>query len=141
MGYVVLEEGEGLDFCGCDELIAREAIRHSRGVHEEDTGPNAASINPAARDDGTRVAYRSRMVEALQDVLGPGGGLMPQRSVFLDYIPWVREMVAVDDDLERRALYVRGRGRCTRNSLGRVHARNVCLGEAEREVMRRSRLE
>jgi len=146
-GYVVLEGREGLEYYQRDELIAEEAIRCSRGVHEE-TGPIKASINPAARltsEDArgfrARVEYQSRMVEALQDILGPPAPLMPQRSVFLDYIPWVRHMVAVDDMLERRARDGLGTGgRWTRNSMRTVHARSVEVGEGQREVLRGSRL-
>ena len=147
-GYVVLEGREGLEYYQRDELIAEEAIRCSRGVHEEPgTGPIKASINPAARltsEDArglrARVEYQSRMVEALQDILGPPAPLMPQRSVFLDYIPWVGYMVAVDDMLERRAWDGRGSGRWTRNSMRTVHARSIDVGEGQREVLRGSRL-
>jgi hypothetical protein len=143
---VVLEGREGLEYCQRDELIAEEAIRCSRGVHEEPgTGPIEASINPAARltsEDAkgfrARVEYQSRMVDALQDVLGPPAPLMPQGSVFLDYIPWVRHMVTVDDMLERRAWD--GGGRWTRNSKRTLHARSVAVREGQREVLRGSRL-
>lgn len=147
-GYVVLEGREGLEYCQRDELIAEEAIRYSRGVHEEPgTGPIEASINPAARltsEDAkgfrARVEYQSRMVDALQEVLWPPAPLMPQRSVFLDYIPWVRYMVTVDDALERRARDERGSGRWTRNSMRTLHARSVVVREGQREVLRGSRL-
>ncbi|KAG9317291.1 hypothetical protein JVU11DRAFT_1488 [Chiua virens] len=131
-----LKEGLG------DELIAEEAIRHSRGVHEEvATDPNAASINPAARltrrGFRSRVEYQTQMVDALQDIVGPAVG---SRSVYLDYIPWVREMVVVDDELERRAVGVLKGGRSTRNSQRTCHVRNVVESESRREVFRRSRL-
>lgn len=154
-GYVVLSTGEwggelreGLVFYERDELIAEEAIRYSRGVHGEfATGPIEASINPAARlrseEFRARVEYQSRMVEALQGILGPPAPLMPQSSVFLDYIPWVRWMVTVDDILERRAWEEMGRergGRCTRNSMRTRHARTVGLTEGQRALVRGSRL-
>ncbi|KAF8450720.1 hypothetical protein L210DRAFT_976407 [Boletus edulis BED1] len=135
VGYVVLDGREGEVFWERDELIAAEAIRHSRGVHAEcGTGPIEASINPARRlEFRARVEYQARMVKALQDVLGRAAVLMPQRSMFLDYIPWVRHMVRVDDELERRAEYS---GRRTRNSMRTVHARSVAVGDWQREEMR-----
>lgn len=150
MGYVVLstEEREGLVFYQRDELIATDAIRYSRGLHEEcATGPTEASINPAARltSEGfrARVEYQSRMVEALQAILEPPAPLMPQSSVFLDYIPWVRYMVTVDDILERRSWegIRRGQGgRCTRNSMGTRYARSVGLREGQRNMLTESGL-
>ncbi|KAG6378546.1 hypothetical protein JVT61DRAFT_12811 [Boletus reticuloceps] len=142
VGYVVLDEEV---YWERDELIAAEAIRHSRGVHAEcGTGPIEASINPARRLDfggfRARVAYQTRMVKALQDLLGRAAVSMPQRSMFLDYIPWVRCMVRVDDEHERRAEHS-GRGRRTRNSMRTVHARSVAVGDWQREEMRRSGLE
>lgn len=159
MGYIALsmagEEGErreGLVYYQQDELIAEEAIRHSRGLHEEDaTDPIEASINPAARltrEDArwfrARVEYQTRMVDALQGIVWPPAPLVPQRSVFLDYIPWVRYMVTVDDILEGRAWDGMGRdgpGRCTRNSMRTRHARTVAVGEREQAMLRQSWLE
>ncbi|KAI9574861.1 hypothetical protein HD554DRAFT_2010359 [Boletus coccyginus] len=134
MGYVVLGGREG-GYCRRDELIAEEAIRHSRGVHEESgTGPIEASINPAAEGFRARVEYQSRMVEALQDILEPPAPLMPQRSVFLDYIPWVRYMVGTSDERARAGL---GGGRRTRNSM---RTGGVGVGEMQRGVLRGSGL-
>lgn len=100
VGYVVLSRGEGLVCWERDELIAAEAIRHARGVFA--TGPDEASINPAARPrSAARVGSRSRVVARAS-------------SVFVDYIPWVAYMGGVE-----RAGRGRGRGgRRTRNSRG-----------------------
>ena len=130
----VTEEGEiVLEGEVFDELIAEEAIRHSRGVHEESgTGPIEASINPAM---GARVEHQSRMVEGLEGIVQVRSGVMEE--VYVDYIPWVREMVRVEDELERVGWD--GRGRCTRNSLRTVHARSVVVREGQRAVWRTSR--
>lgn len=143
---------QGLVFDHHDELIAQDAIRLSRGVHEElATDPTATSINPAAsltRDETeifrSRVVYQSQITGALQDIIQPPGPLMPQSSVFLDYIPWVRYMVMVDDDLERVALEEMSRGksgRTTRNSMKTRHIRNINLDERQQEVLFRTRLD
>lgn len=107
MGYVVVEREDWER----DELI-EEAIRQSRGVLHEESGTGPMEI-----DAGAHVAYHARMVDALEALVGPPVRTMGERVVFLDYIPWVRHMVGVeDDDLERRRGLGRG-GRRTRNSV------------------------
>ncbi|KAG8218468.1 hypothetical protein J3R82DRAFT_4099 [Butyriboletus roseoflavus] len=145
MGYVVVSTGgwcgEGLVFYRRDELIAEEAIRHSRGLHASfATGPNEASINPAARLTGedccARVEYQSRMVEALQGILERPAAMMGQRGVYLDYIPWVGYMVRAEDEMDVGA---RG-GRSTRNSRGTREGGLVVLSGVQRGMVRGSRL-
>lgn len=142
---------EGLAFYHYDELIALDAIQLSRGIHEElDTDPTAASINPAtsltteeAEIFRSRVAYQSQIAGALQHIIQPPGPLMPQSSVFLDYIPWVRYMVVVDDNLEQMARDEVARaksGRLTRNSLKTRHIRNIDLNERQQEALSRTQL-
>ena len=101
-------------------VVLREEEEMSRGVHEE-TGPMEMSIRDAFR---ARVAYQTRMVDALQGILGPGGAMVAQTGLFLDYIPWVRYMAAVED--EQREGW--SGGRRTRNSMGvRGGRRGECL--------------
>ncbi|KIJ70558.1 hypothetical protein HYDPIDRAFT_78089 [Hydnomerulius pinastri MD-312] len=129
-----------------DEFIAQDAIRLSRGIHEEfATGPMATSINPAAslttENTGffrSRVVYQSQMVDALQHIIQTPAPLMPQSSVFLDYIPWVRYMVTVDDILERRAwdgMEKEKSGRLTRNSMRTKHTRMIDLNDAQQKII------
>ncbi|KAL4081871.1 hypothetical protein V8B97DRAFT_1862947 [Scleroderma yunnanense] len=147
----VLDTRQDLVFYHHDELIAQEAIRLSRGIHEElATDPTATSINPAAsltREETeifrSRVAYQSQITGALQDIIQPPAPLMPQSSVFLDYIPWVRYMVMVDDNLERMAQETKNRGksgRITRNSMKTKHIRNIDLDERQQGMLFRTRL-
>ncbi|KAG6332601.1 hypothetical protein ID866_6492 [Astraeus odoratus] len=147
----VLDTRQGLAFYRQDELIAQDAIQLSRGIHEElVTDPTVTSINPAAsltREETeifrSRVVYQSQIADALRRIVQPPAPLMPQSSVFLDYLPWVRYMVMVDDDLERMAQeeIERGRtGRMTRNSMRTRHIRNIDLEERERETLARTRL-
>lgn len=130
-----------------DEFIAQEAIQLSRGVHEElATDPTVTSINPAASltREGfrSRVDYQSQITDALQDIVRPPAPLMPQSSVFLDYIPWVRYMVMIDDEQERIAQEVEaGKGtRQTRNSMRTRHVRNMDLDERQRAILAHTRL-
>lgn len=143
---------EGLAFYHYDELIALDAIQLSRGIHEElVTDPTAASINPAASlttEEAeifrSRVAYQSQIAGALQHIIQPPGPLMPQSSVFLDYIPWVRYMVVVDDNLEQMARDEVARaksGRLTRNSMKTRHIRNIDLNERQQEALSRTQLD
>lgn len=143
---------EGLAFYHYDELIAQDAILLSRGIHEElNTDPTAASINPAARlttEEAeifrSRVAYQSEIAGALQHIIQPPAPLMPQSSVFLDYIPWVRYMVVVDDNLEQMARDEVARaksGRLTRNSMKTRHIRNIELDERQQGVLMRTQLD
>ena len=121
------------------------------GSRQHYTDPTATSINPAASltCDATeifrsRVVYQSQIAGALQDIIQPPGPLMPQSSVFLDYIPWVRYMVMVDDDLERIAQEEMSRGksgRTTRNSMKTRHIRNIDLDERQQDVLCRTRLD
>lgn len=142
---------EGLAFYHYDELIALDAILLSRGIHEElDTDPTAASINPAASlttEEAeifrSRVAYQSQIAGALQHIIQPPGPLMPQSSVFLDYIPWVRYMVVVDDNLEQMARDEVARAksaRLTRNSMKTRHIRNIDLNERQQAALSRTQL-
>ncbi|KAH7929451.1 P-loop containing nucleoside triphosphate hydrolase protein [Leucogyrophana mollusca] len=148
----VSDTSDALAFYHNDELIAQEAIRLSRGAHAAvDTDPIVASINPAASGSfpehrlfHSRVVYESQMVEALQHIINLPAPLMPQRSVFLDYIPWVREMVTVDDILERLAwdgMEKEKSGRMTRNSMKAKHARSIELSADQRRLLDATRLE
>ncbi|KAI6047181.1 hypothetical protein EDC04DRAFT_2556550 [Pisolithus marmoratus] len=152
MDGCVLNGREGLAFYHWDELIALDAIQLSRGIHEElDTDPTAASINPAASlttEEAeifrSRVAYQSQIAGALQHIIQPPAPLMPQSSVFLDYIPWVRYMAVVDDNLEQMAQDEAARvksARLTRNSMKTRHVRNIDLDERQREVLSRTQLD
>ncbi|KIK91063.1 hypothetical protein PAXRUDRAFT_831154 [Paxillus rubicundulus Ve08.2h10] len=141
---------DALVFYHNDELIAQDAIQLSRGVHEFATGRIGTSINPAASlttgDTGcfrSRVVYQSQMVDALQDIIRPPGPVMPQSSVFLDYIPWVRYMVKVDDMLEQMAwdgIEKEKSGRLTRNSMRTKHTRTINVSEAQQKILAESRL-
>ncbi|KAF9221971.1 hypothetical protein BS17DRAFT_796785 [Gyrodon lividus] len=149
----VSDTRDALAFYHNDELIAQDAIRLSRGIHEEfATGPIGTSINPTAslttgdtgRSFRSRMVYQSQMVDALQDIIHPPAPLMPQSSVFLDYIPWVRYMATVDDILERKAwdgMEKEKSGRLTRNSMRTKHARTIDLSEAQQKLLAGSRLE
>ncbi|KAF9247050.1 hypothetical protein BU15DRAFT_38841 [Melanogaster broomeanus] len=136
---------DALVFYHNDELIAQVAIRLSRGIHEEAaTGPIGTSINPAASlmtggigSFRSRVVYQSQMADALQNIIQPPAPLMPQSSVFLDYIPWVRHMVTIDDILERIAwdgMEKEKSGRLTRNSMRTKHIRAIDLDEVRQKI-------
>ncbi|KAH7887737.1 hypothetical protein F5I97DRAFT_1806207 [Phlebopus sp. FC_14] len=143
MPWQASDTREGLVYVHEDELIAEETMRLARGIQEEmateGTSISGTSLSSEEREMfRTRVGYQTEMREVLEGVSGEAGGrLMPQGSVFVDYIPWVRYMVEVDDGLERLA---GATGRMTRNSLRTKHIRNIELGERARGILTRTRL-
>ncbi|KAG2141705.1 uncharacterized protein EDB93DRAFT_1089065 [Suillus bovinus] len=144
----VSDTRDGLVFYHNDELIVQDAIHLSRGKHEVlGAIPITTSINPAASGSNTdmetrlfraRVEHQAQMLAALQDIVQPPAPLMPQSSVYLDYIPWVRFMVGVDDILERLAWDEMEKvksGRLTRNSMKARHIRTIDLREDQHRAL------
>ncbi|KAG2118742.1 uncharacterized protein F5147DRAFT_565197 [Suillus discolor] len=144
----VSDTRDGLAFYHNDELIVQDAIHLSRGKHEVSGAiPITTSINPAASGSNTdmetrlfraRVEHQAQMLTALQDIVQPPAPLMPQSSVYLDYIPWVRFMVNVDDILERLAWDEMEKvksGRLTRNSMKARHIRTIDLREDQHQAL------
>ncbi|KAG1907183.1 uncharacterized protein F5891DRAFT_1000463 [Suillus fuscotomentosus] len=144
----VSDTRDGLAFYHNDELIVQDAIHLSRGKHEVlGAIPITTSINPAASGSNTdmetrlfraRVEHQAQMLTALQDIVQPPAPLMPQSSVYLDYIPWVRFMVNVDDILERLAWDEMEKvksGRLTRNSMKARHIRTIDLREDQHQAL------
>ncbi|EGO27517.1 hypothetical protein SERLADRAFT_461108 [Serpula lacrymans var. lacrymans S7.9] len=133
-------------------MIVLEATRLARGAREAwDTDPINTAAEPGIEpvwDElfRSRVAYQTQMVEALQFTVYPPAPLMPQPAVFLDYIPWVRYIVEVDDILERQAwdgIEKQRSGRLTRNSMKtkHAHARTIELSEEEQRILATTKLE
>jgi len=139
LGYPVLygststrEARDGMVFYRADENIAREAIRASRGTHEEWVPIKGADGQVVDQElFRARVEYQRELVDGLAGIMTLSG-LMPQESAFLDYIPWVRELVRIDDMHEREAWDGREKeksGRMTRNSMRAKHTRTIELDE------------
>ncbi|TFK55724.1 hypothetical protein OE88DRAFT_1722752 [Heliocybe sulcata] len=81
-----------------------------------------------------RVAHVSHVVAVLRSIL-PFSFLStaPALQVFLDYLPWVRHMVATDDEEEARESQIAKPGRRTRNS--QRYVRWISLSEEERNTL------
>lgn len=160
LGHVILfqpshvsDTRDALAFYHNDEFIAQDAIHLARGKHEVlGMVPITTSINSAAgssSDIGTclfraRVVYQAQMLTALQDIIQPPAPLMPQSSVYLDYIPWVRFMVTVDDTLERLAwdeMEKAKSGRLTRNSMKAKHTRIIDIREDQYRAVMATRMQ
>jgi DNA polymerase III delta prime subunit len=150
----VSDTRDALAFYHNDELIVQDAIHLSRGKHEVlGAIPITTSINPAASGSNTdmetrlfraRVEHQTQMLTALQDIVQPPAPLMPQSSVYLDYIPWVRFMVKVDDILERLAWDEMEKvksGRLTRNSMKARHIRTIDLREDQHRALVTTRIQ
>ncbi|KAG1820180.1 uncharacterized protein BJ212DRAFT_1338471 [Suillus subaureus] len=150
----VSDTRDALAFYHNDELIVQDAIHLSRGKHEVlGAIPITTSINPAASGSNTdmetrlfraRVEHQAQMLTALQDLVQPPAPLMPQSSVYLDYIPWVRLMVKVDDILERLAWDEMEKvksGRLTRNSMKARHIRTIDLREDQHRALVATRIQ
>ena len=61
-------------------------------------------------------------------------------SLVMDYVPWVRIMVAKDDELEELSMSDKGEalrtaGRATRNNQGKCYPRHITLKREEREAL------
>jgi len=147
----VSDTRDELAFYHNDELIAQDAIHLSRGKHEV-LSTITASITPAAGGSNTdetslfraRVVHQAQLLTALQDIIQPPAPLMPQSSVYLDYIPWVRSMVTVDDILERLAwdeMEKEKSGRLTRNSMKAKHIRTIDLKEDQHRAFAATKMQ
>lgn len=80
-----------------------------------------------------RIRYQTAVVEVLNDFIPLSGPLLPRAAAFLEYLPWLRIMVAIDDDFESRDSVAQGVGRATRNS-GRYY-REIILSEHQRNIL------
>ncbi|KAL1747465.1 hypothetical protein HDZ31DRAFT_31881 [Schizophyllum fasciatum] len=135
----------GVAFRGrVDELAAsaaRLSARSARGggvcLPPSSSPPPPPPLRPRARAlfrDRVEMAERVARLRGARALARAGGG----EALYLDYLPYVRQMAATDDALEAAALsggtIARG-GRTTRNSARAMYARTVILTEDQREAL------
>lgn len=108
-----------------DTTLFEDVARLSGRAVEKLPMPQASGHAMEALDAAaafiSRTSFQRQVVAALGELLDISAPLMPRPSVFLDYEPWIRYMVAVDDAQEATWAETRvsgpGRsGRLTRNS-------------------------
>jgi hypothetical protein len=135
-----------------DEVIYEDIIRQSRGTLEvcNTTPPPLTStkIDRAAFETRglfrARVDYQSQMLDLLSLELIPlQSHLLPRPAVFLDYVPWIRNMAQIDDALEAAGGWDANTnsrpGRSTRNSGRTSYERQLTLSDKQREIVATTR--
>lgn len=123
----------GLAFFNWDTAIACEAVRTARSTFENqnegrvDARGIAVHLESASDQFRSRADFWSQIHVVLGSVVPERVSALRQPSLFLDYEPWVRSMVAADDVMEAAAVEdVQGTkrgGRLTRNSQRQDHVR------------------
>jgi hypothetical protein len=128
------ERREGLDFYHQDETIVNDLLRLSckqmRGIWASVT--TAESFGACAPYQA-RIAYQSQMLQVLERLIPISAPLMPRAAVFVDYEPFIRQIVGSDDILERRWHQHSRHGRTTRNS--GAYERWLQLSDEHRQIM------
>lgn len=133
-----------------DTMICEEVLRYSRGILEASHNTRPAATSSIAFQ--TRALFRARTEyqTKMLDLLWPGlvpvhSHLLPRPAVFLDYIPWVRYMVQVDDIYEQTGDWeanVNPRsGRMTRSGAKGSYERQLTLSDHQRGIIAGTRLE
>ncbi|PCH41200.1 hypothetical protein WOLCODRAFT_16953 [Wolfiporia cocos MD-104 SS10] len=123
-----------------DDLTAEEALSgyQSRLGHMPPLPADLLGYTASARE------YAAQMVAILADLQVPADVLMGSSPPFLDYDPWLRYMVAVDDANAAASLaaqVARGGTRRTRNSQKSVQGvRYVPISESNRGTLARTAL-
>lgn len=115
-----------------DELIMSTIIELSRGGNSCPRSARDSSILTNTRARIARVQYDETVKEFGHNVVAGRSQIM-RRPVFdLDYLPWIRQMVAAEDSQEEAMLRRDGVGvgRKTRNS--QKHSRMIELSENAR---------
>ncbi|KAL0950028.1 hypothetical protein HGRIS_010036 [Hohenbuehelia grisea] len=134
VGHTVLVEERvpetGLGMHDRDGMMAETAIRHARGVFMAGGGEAWTIVDRTMFRPRelfrARVGHQAGLVAVLEDMLGHGAK-MPRARLSMDYVPWLRVMVAAEDKEEAaaQAAQVRGGGRTTQNSLATVYKRTM----------------
>lgn len=133
-----------------DDMIYEDIIRQSRGTLEvcNATPPavTSAKVGRAAFETHglfcARVDYQSQMLDLLE-LMPLQSHLLPRPAVFLDYVPWIRNMAQIDDALEAAGgwdPHANPRsGRLTRNSGRTSYERQLTLSDKQREIVATTR--
>ncbi|KAF8897537.1 hypothetical protein BD779DRAFT_1491391 [Infundibulicybe gibba] len=135
----------GFGWCDRDDEIASSAIRLSRGTLEAGETRGPRSINTVNRNSfGARALFRARV--EYQEHMGPfllrnvglSGRLLARTAVHLEYGPFIRQIVAADDEQEQKYMEMAGSrgGRMTRNSQLQRYVRTIDVSTAERDILR-----
>lgn len=118
-----------------DELIGSTAIRLSRGSLEE---PVSRCGNSTVTLTGelfrARLRYRATIRAIGNNEALPGAHTLNRDAFTLDYLPWIRQMVMLDDQQDT-AKHQKG-VRTTRNS--QRYVRTISLTELERKGVEES---
>ena len=125
--------------------MAEDTIRVSRGTLA------LGLINPAGEAPSScglfcaRARHQSQILELLRpDLIPIQTQLVP--TVFLDYVPWIRCMVEIDDTLEKsrdwESLTITRTGRPSRTAARSLtYVRQLTLSENQRDIIAATALE
>jgi hypothetical protein len=141
LGHIILlhpsarsERGEGLEFYHQDETIVNDLLqlscKHIRGTLASVT---TAESFWACTPYRARIAYQSQMLQVLERLIPLSAPLMPRAAVFVDYEPFIRQIVGSDDTHEQRWHQHSRHGRTTRNS--GAYERWLQLSAEHRQIM------
>jgi hypothetical protein len=132
-------EHGSLEFYIQDEVIAIELLQLSGQQLAESatTSMSAAETFKSSSLFQARTTFQSQLLNVLDRVVPLSAPQIPRPAVFLDYVPFIRQMVAADDIVERqyRELFERG-SRVTRNShKEELPARWISLSDEHRQIL------
>jgi hypothetical protein len=123
-----------------DEVMSRDILGRSRASLVGAETPLEAAEAPDTRATyHARVQYQSEMMLVLGRLLPLYAPLLPRPTVFLDYIPWIRHMVAADDVNEAQpaiSAVLRRPGRTTRNSNQQRYVRWISFEDEQLRTLR-----
>jgi hypothetical protein len=132
------DQKTGLEFYIQDEVIATTLLRLSgKRLAGDSPSTSAADTFKARSLFQSRTTFQSRTLDILETIIPLTAPLMPRPAVFLDYEPFIRQMVATDDMLEQQSQEIFQKAvRMTRNShKHELPVRWISLSEEHQQVL------
>ena len=123
-----------------ERMMTDDIMRLSRGAVERMAGEDHAFTPPTTFTRRAAVESRSQILDALNALIPSSAPHLPLTPTVLDYEPWVRHMVALDDMHERNRDEVRTRRlrRVTRSGQG-SYERYLSLSTEQLDMLRATR--
>jgi hypothetical protein len=136
--YDPVPANKGIEFNDRDEDIISTVIQCSRGALEAGTTRNPMSIvkNSFRTHElfHARVSHQLRMAEVMREFVPLAVWTTARTSVYLDYEPCIRSIVAAEDREEVTYAQKERSGRMTRNSRG-GYERTFAVSAEMREAL------
>ncbi|KAF9462653.1 hypothetical protein BDZ94DRAFT_1194298 [Collybia nuda] len=136
--YDPVPTNKGIEFNGRGEEIASTVLKSSRGILEAGTTRRPTSIvkNSFRTHElfGARMSHQLKMAEVMQEFVPPSVWTTARTAVYLDYVSYIRDIVAAEDRDEYIFSQKERPGRSTRNSRG-VYERTFAVSGDMREAL------